>query len=283
VKKLLIISLLLISTYSFGQAVLSGSRGWDGFLTPGADSLITRMETATGKTMTVEGKTMISDIFTMYKDSLSITSLQNYFDILYFLDIGVETAAKLNWVKNAHNITNVNGVVFDTVGATGNGSSSYLNTNYSAKNNAVNLSLDNSSMGLYSKTSTGGVGATYMAGVQDSVRFGSNFTNVYFRLFQSSSINYLTANLGQFTISRTASNIVKVYKDGAIIINTNTVSTALPYNSITICAEYPSVFSNQTISHFFALKGIDDTEVRKIYNINKYWRENKNSITFFNP
>lgn len=280
-KKLLIVLLTLISTYSYGQAVLSGSKGWNGYIDTGADSLITRMETATSKTMTADGKQMLSDIFTMYKDSLLITSLQNFFDVLYFLDIGVESAAKLNWVKDAHNITNVNSVVFDTVGATGNGSSSYLNMNYTPSTEASNFTLNAGSYGIYYPAR-----GNYSFG---SLQTGKSLTGKNSNPIKSSfNINDLESDFNAvlnevsfFIMNRSDTATVTLYSDNANQTKTK-YSGGLTSNSLYICGYNPSGYSSTPMKYIYVGKSADATTQRKIRNIVYYWKTNKNSITFFN-
>jgi hypothetical protein len=288
-RKLIIILLLLISTYSFGQAVLSGSKGWDGFLTSGADSLIARMESAVGKTLTQDGKILISNMFKMYKDSLSITSLQNFFDVLYFLDIGVETAGKLNWVKDAHNITNVNGVVFDTTGAT-SASTKYLSCDYNPSTNAVNFKLNTNTLSFYSKTNL------YSTGVEQYV-VGHIYTpRLRWEIFNSSSIMVFESNgdvsaqwipshsnnvQGLITAVRVDTLNYKWYRDNNLITSVGSKPTTGLANTNGDMRYL--VDTANSISLIFICKDVDATQIRQIYNIIKYWQNNKNSITFFNP
>jgi hypothetical protein len=287
-KKLLIIILLLFSFNAFGQVYFSGTR--QPLYDTGADSLITRMETATGKTMTVAGKTMISDMFKMYKDSLSITSLQNFFDVLYFLDIGVETAGKLNWVKDAHNITNVNSVVFDTVGATGNGTNSHLNTNYNMSTDNVNFALNSSSGAVYCKTNIAESDRGLMGNLGYDIEFNIQSTSAFYsRICGSANImswDYTSTGLiGLHTAVRTDTlNTIAYYNLDNKDSKTDYASKARTNSVVGICIQFLDYGrSTNTVSFAYLGKTIDVTQLRKIYNILKYWQNNKNSITFFNP
>ena len=285
-KKLLIIILFLFSTYSFSQVYFTGTR--QPLYDSGADSLIDRMETAVGKTMTTAGKQMLSNMFTMYKDSLSITYLGGAFDFIHFLDIGLEEAAKLNWANDTFNITNVDSVVFDTVGATGNGTDSYLNTNYNPSTDGVNYTLNNASFGVYSKTDR-----AYSTSL---IAMGSQLTRLHLLYASTSGRGYINSNgirtittnnaIGYYSVTRPDTGSVIGYKNGTPSTTLTDYSVGIYNQRFFILArevnDAAGGFETVTVSFDYAGRSFDGTEQRKIYNIYCYWRDNKNSITFFN-
>ncbi len=294
-KKIIIIFLLITSS-AFGQVYFSGTR--QPLYDTGADSLITRMETAVGKTMTTAGKEFISDMFTMYKDSLSITSLQNFFDVLYFLDIGEETAGKLNWVKNAHNITNVNSVTFDSTGAIGNGTTAYLNLNYNPSTQKVNVSLNSVSLGVYNKTESFVANLCAIGCFQSSPQSGMSMyhstgsKDFFGRLFSNASwtdTRVQTTALGMWALVRTDTANIQSYYNSDLwsdtVLYTNIIPNLTLYMLVQNTNGSPAAgtYSNRKYSFTWIGKECDATEIRKIYNIQRYWATNKNSITFFNP
>lgn len=285
-KKIIII-LVLISSICYSQVYFSGTR--QPLFDSDVDSLFTRMETAVGKTLTTAGKTLISHMFTMYKDSLSITSLQNFFDVLYFLDIGVETAAKLNWVKDAHNITNVNGVVFDTTGAT-SASTKYLSCDYNPSTNAVNFKLNTNTLSFYSKTNLCNTGVEqYVVGYDYTPRLRWEiFNGTPIMIFESNgdaSAQWTPSHSnnvqGLITAVRVDTLNYKWYRDNNLIASVGSKPTTGLAN--TKGAMRYLMNTTNSISSIFICKDVDATQIRQIYNIIKYWQNNKNSITFFNP
>lgn len=89
------------------------------------------------------------------KAGLSIDNLSDAFDVIYILANETPEAALRNLVKRLHDATAVNSPTFTALeGFTGNGSSSYIDTNYNAKTQGINYTKDNCSLGVYCRTNT---------------------------------------------------------------------------------------------------------------------------------
>lgn len=281
-KKIILI-LLLISSVSFGQVYFTGNR----YIAPttAADSLITRMTTA-GVTVTEARNTLIDNIFIMFLDSFGVESLQNKFDYLYFLDFGDSNASKINWAKNAHNLTSVGTVTWTDSGVVSDGSSSYLNTNYTASTQAVTYGVDNCSFGIYSMSNSTSANYFEMGfrNVSATIRTELNCrTSSGNRArFYINGADYVeiinTTSIGLYSISRIGT-IDSAYQDGVYKAKTTQTVSGLPNDKIFLCAfndaGSPAGYSPRVISFAFAGTGFTLTEMRKIYNIQQYWKANK--------
>jgi hypothetical protein len=158
VKKLLIILLLLITSYSYGQAVLSGSKGWNGAYNLRAEQFFTRCVTA-GITLTTAQKQWYSDsIFQPLQDSGLIgatrsgDSIQALWGFAKFM--GDTTVLKLNLLSDSNTCVSVGTLTWTDSGAVGNGTSSYLNTNFNPTWDSTIFQMYSGSFGIYVLTDT---------------------------------------------------------------------------------------------------------------------------------
>lgn len=179
------------------------------------------------------------------------------FDRLWVFGLGNEIAAKTSIVNpSATIITNVNGVAFTpSLGFTGNGSTSYLDTNYNALINGVKFSASNGSFGIYSRTDSNS-GSSEMG-----LYNGTFFTQIYakdFGIFYgylqdgNNASSLVSDSLGLFSVVRNSSRL-DLYKNG-LSTATNIgsfISTLANYN-IFICARNligtPSNYSSRNLS-----------------------------------
>ena len=123
------------------------------------------------------------------------------------------------------------GWTHSSTGATPNGSSAFANTFI---NTSTNLSLNSGHLSFYSRTNS--VNATLrvdigsLKSIPDSysdLQVGSNNLSV-FRFNNGTTLNSVstTNTLGFYSGSRTASNIIKLFKNGSIIVNGTASSSA---------------------------------------------------------
>lgn len=118
-------------------------------------------------------------------------------------------------------------------GYTTNGSSQYLNSNYTPSIDGVNLTLNNASFGAYSRTNNTNVGG--FLGVRGAPsntcaiwpRDGSN--NAYVQVnSQTYTQGTVLDTRGLFSAVRTASNNQDLYRNGALALTDTDASTGLP-------------------------------------------------------
>jgi hypothetical protein len=133
---------------------------------------------------TTQGYTLPSESQQLLQNQLIVDlkdgGIWSKLDIFYvFATDGDSDFASINWKDpNNFEITEVNSPTFTTnVGFTGNGTSAYLNTNWSVSNDSVNFERNNATIGAY-----GVLNGTYDVGV----RVG--FNNSMSHLFQAGSI-----------------------------------------------------------------------------------------------
>jgi hypothetical protein len=208
------------------------------------------------------------------KTGLGITTLSEYFDIMYILAGETQESSLRNLVKNAHHATKDVNITFAALeGFTGfTNSTAYINTNYNMSNQAVRLSQNNSSAGFYSRTSGGG-GNTAEMGVDSNQNFflfqtawGSG--RCYIELSNGAGAG-LTNNtrLGFWTASRLSSSTYKIYKNGNVFSNETVASLSLPNFNLFLLGAYGSTFgSNIQMSFAFAGKGLTDAEMAVLTN-----------------
>ena len=103
--------------------------------------------------LSLEQQTRVSNFVTKLKNILLTNDLSTRFDFFYLLGNETEESSRFNLIKRAHDITNVNSVLWTQwQGFTGDGSSSYLDTNYNPATQKVSFSLNQCAIGIYIRT-----------------------------------------------------------------------------------------------------------------------------------
>lgn len=129
-------------------------------------------------------------------------------------------------------ITEVNGPTWAAnLGYTGNGTSSFLSTNYNPVINGVNYTLNNASFGAYITTDVNEVGLIMGAlqGIGAS-QIRARETNLFYGLvndFTGLNVGNLSS-LGLFCANRTAVNLTKLFKNGVEVSTGGIISTSEP-------------------------------------------------------
>lgn len=190
---------------------------------------------------TINNNKLIDSLFTFLKiDTLFNTK----YDALYILANIDTNFAKLNIIKDTSNIKSPLPPTFTAFqGYTGNGSSTYLSTNFTPST-GINYLLDSSSISLYSVS--GGTINGYPA------FSGNNGGGPYVRLTPSNGANLVTAindlsagpglttantnGIGFFHISRYSSGSYLTSMNDTIYPTLNQVSTSRPSVPLFICA-----------------------------------------------
>ena len=152
------------------------------------------------------------------------------------------TTAKLNWVSTSFGLTGTIPTFTADVGFTGNGSNSFLNTNYNASTAGGNYTLNSASLSIYIENSRAANG-TYDMGVTDSTNYAFLLTN--FTGGQAlGEANGTGTNAGgavassnnSLTVSRTASNLTTTYRNGSSLGTTASASGALINQAVYLLA-----------------------------------------------
>jgi len=174
-------------------------------------------------------------------------------DVFYvFATDGDSDFASINWKDpNSFEVTEVNSPTFTTdVGFTGNGTSSYISTNYIPNTDAINYSQNNASMMYFRQNN---VSQTKFITGHDGSRFNfcreDNSTRIWFNSNRS-----LTAadgsGAGFFMLTRDNS-LTSIHYKGTSTTTLDNVSTGLAASSILVLTgASTSGFSNSTIQLF---------------------------------
>lgn len=245
--------------------------------------------TATNTTMSVERKQLISDLYIMFKDSLGVASLSNFFDLLYFLDYGDEAPAKLDWANN-YDITKVGSITFDSSGCqTLLDYTSYLNTNYIPSTNYVNRSRNSGSIGIYIKEQQSSSRIDFGASYTHQVSFMSYFSGSVW-LLDNSQGPALPASprvIGLHITNRLTSDSLQYIRNDTLLNTVTQATSGLPDVKLYIgarnmngTADYNSL---NKYGLFFVAKKLTAVERRKIINIYTYWTSHKNSHSLYPP
>lgn len=227
----------------------------------------------------VAWRTAANQLFISWKAALSVSSLSSAMDIAYIFAAETEQAALLNMVKRAHDCTKVNAVAFvASRGFTGNGTTSYLNTNYNPSTQGVRYVLNSACLGVYSRTdiqaSVCDIGAR--VGLTDRLawinsRQSTNIMSCNVNQGSQSTTGSSPTSLGLFIGNRNGSGTsnLKMYRN-AVAATGNQASTTIPSLNFFICGRNNngSMSAPTTRQYSFALAGrsMSDAEHLATYN-----------------
>lgn len=166
------------------------------------------------------------------------------------------------------------GWTHSSTGALPNGTNGYANTFLDSTNN---LSLNSGHMSYYSRTNL--ITASFVVEMGSLAQSPDSYTGIstcsanqtHFRFNNSSTLDVITATttLGFFTGSRTASNIIKTFRNGSLIINgtaaSNTTSTRDYYIGASNFIGTASFFSSKECAFSSIGDGLTDTEAANLY------------------
>lgn len=219
-------------------------------------------------------KENINDFVVMLKDSLSIDSLAEVFDVMYVFANETQEAALKNVVGRNYDATAVASPTFTVgEGIAGNGSTSYVNTNFNPSSNGYRYSVNSASFGIYSRTDVNG--AYIDIGINassDMAIYSRALSNVaYVRV--NSGAWPSTASLdsrGMFIANKTFTTEQDLYRNSSLLIDDTQTNTGLPDDEVFICAwnsgDSPNTPSIRQYSFTFIGKGLTTTQIRQITN-----------------
>jgi hypothetical protein len=195
--------------------------------------------------------------------ALKANGVWSQLDVFYvFANDGSAQFATLNWVNpNNFQCTLVNAPNFTTnQGFAGNGSTSYINTNWNPSANGVKFTLNDASAGVWQLQNTEGLREIFGCG--DGVNAVSTLWNRnsgrYVRINSSAHLapaSNLT-NVGFNFIDRPSSTTMRVYSNGTLFAsNTIAASVLINFNMYILGTNVSGVLSGPTadrVSVFFA-------------------------------
>lgn len=175
-------------------------------------------------------KTVYNNFFIAVNAKYSTTSISQLADCLWIMRGSSQADARLNLIKSAHTISEVNTPTYDsTLGYTGT-ATGYLDLNYNPSTQGVNFTLNNGSWGYYDRTAAGG--GRRVIGSNDGTRVLTSIpidAGLHFAGINGPLSNTATTNgKAHFHSSRVASNQIKIYRDGTLLTTIANNSSAIP-------------------------------------------------------
>lgn len=202
---------------------------------------------------------------------LKSASIWTKMKALYPIVGGVASSHAVNLkTPGTYNLTFATGWNHASTGMTANGAT-YANTNLIP---STTLSLNNTHLSFYSRTNNPS------SDIADIGSFGSNnnwtlieiYQNLFYNLINqsvSTSNSSMTNSTGMFIGSRTASNILKSYKNSTLLQTFTTSSNEMSNISLTIGAmnrsTTPDYYSNREYAFVSIGDGLTDAEASSFY------------------
>jgi hypothetical protein len=218
----------------------------------------------------ITGTTQQSAINTLVV-SLKANNIWTKLDAIYPMVGGTATTHKFN-LKNpadtnaAYRLSFVGGWTHSSTGALPNGTNAYADTFWlSSQQNSASVSF-------YSRTNTTGLFHEFGAGIVPSTYMLLRYNDLFYGSLNASSDNTVanTNSTGHYLITRTASNVIKFFKNSGVTVNSTAVSTGIPNVNMIISAwrQDPSTvvrYSNRQCSFATLGTGLNDTESANLY------------------
>jgi len=204
-------------------------------------------------------------------------------DAFYVVATNSTTNALLNWCGTGFSLVSHGSLTFaaDT-GYTGDGSTGYLDTQFTPSSAAGNFTTNSASFGIYLRTTT--VDSSVVMGATNSGS-GANYayfqpivsTNAFFDINSAGFPSFANASaVGAWGLSRTSSSANAVYKNAATTAaSVSDTGVNLATQSILILAFHDTAsiddFSNAQVSAAYIGGGLTSTQAFAINNrINTY-------------
>ena len=229
---------------------LGGGKSWDSDLVTYISGLATPLSSGQ--------LTLLNNFILALKSGLSIINLSDAFDVMYILANETAEAALRNLVKRSHDATAVNNPTFTALeGFTGNGTSSYIDTNYNAATQAINYTLNTCSYGLYlkilSSVTTGDLFAATTTGRIEIIGNNSVTGNrVYLNALEK--LISLTKNVGMWIDSRLSTTAISRMINKSYGTETNN-AVIIPDSNVLI-QKSAYGYSNSQLSFLFIGKDL---------------------------
>lgn len=201
--------------------------------------------------LSLKQKKALNKFVVTVKSGLKIINLSDAADVVRIKAGETLESSYRNIAKDAHHATNVNAIVFTPYeGIAGNGTDSYLNSNYNPATDGVTYTQNSASIIFYTRTNNFS-GALFGAVIGTAcIYLNIASTSIYQRINDNTTHTGIAPNntLGMFSLIRSASNVGKAIKNKIVINNFTTVSTGVPngnlfegaYNNNGVAAEFTS-------------------------------------------
>lgn len=212
--------------------------------------------------------TLIDTFVTSLKTGLSITTLDEVFDVMYILAGETQESSLRNLVKNAHHCTldGTSNPSFTAIeGFTGNVAQlAYIKTNYNPNSQGVRLSLNSASYGFYLRLDPAGADQPDMGQVVGgaSLQIYSGFTDnkMYVKIHSGGYSSWAnTDRSGMYIGCRPSSTQQILYRNKTG--NTGTVNSTNIADSIITFLRGGATYSPNQIAFGFAGRSLSSTEV----------------------
>lgn len=216
---------------------------------------------------------------------LVANGLWSGFDFLYVFSTQDATTAGLNLVSTSYTATPTSSPTFTADrGYAGNGTSSYVSSNWNPSTNGVQLTQDSASIGVWSltdkvsatSTEIGAVAAGATSFLRMQTKNAGNFTSA---INNTTSVNVANTDAtGFYTGNRSSSTAVTAYKNGVSVGSGSIASTPRPNATMLIDAQTvegtgPSNFSVSQLSIAFAGRSFSAVEQAQLYQVFCGWQK----------
>ena len=228
--------------------------------------------TTQGYTLPSSGQQTLQNQLVVDLKSAGIWSKLDTFAV--FATDGDSDFALIDWIRLI-DYTAFNSPTFTTnQGFTGNGTSSYIDTNYNPNTNKVNLTINSASIGFWQRSSSVARPSVEIGTDDGTSRFQClsrwSDSNSYMPIF-TSNFPFVTAStsVGLFQNNRINSTTVNQYVNGVKNgLNQSDTSNTIPSRNITVLARNQSTifgFSNRQLSMSFIASNLE-SESNDFYN-----------------
>jgi hypothetical protein len=209
------------------------------------------------------------------KTGLSITNLSDTFDVMYIFAGETEESSLKNLVKNANHCTAVNAPTFTALeGFTGDGLSSYIDSNYNPSTVGNKFTLNDASIGIYIRTNNGLYSTNvYNIGVRDTSYvyiMGERSNGLMRATINSTTYNQppFVGNVGLASYVRYGATSSYGYGNKTQSPEYTEASTSIPNGNVFILASSsgsnPAFYSKEQHSFAFAGKSITSAQINNI-------------------
>ena len=228
-------------------------------------------------------KTRVNTFIEMLKDSLTITSLGEKFDIMYLFANETSEAGLLNLVKRSHDATLTNAPVFAQWEGFLGANTKFINTNYNPSTQKVRYDSLTASVGIYNRTDgeqsvceMGAFGTTTSKRMNIILRYAGVGMAARLNDNSASNVNPMEDARGFFIATRTNSTKA-FYKTGVGIYSGSVAPLGIPdVNIYVLCYNNngtPDLYSARQISFVFMGAGLTATEARQLNNCVEWYMD----------
>lgn len=196
------------------------------------------------------------------RQNILYNSLPSGIDVFYnFATDGNESFALINWITPASFKSSVVNAPTHTrnQGYYGNGTNSYVNTNWNPFSNGVNYTQNNASLFAYVINNTAGSNTMASFGTSGASTIGiliprnvNNLTD--FRINSASATSdtqATTASDGLWMVRRINNTQVSLFRNGSLVVTASETSTGRPTNTL-----YLEALNNAGTAGFFSSRGV---------------------------